>query len=108
MLHTLGFRIPRAAIDELLGSVVTYPLTEDFHHQWQLLPRGKHDGRPYASPRYAAVATALVAVHNRPVKMLHGARALPPEEYDAGTRALLTTTSPFPPGTLATAVRAGL
>lgn len=106
MLHTLGFRIPRDAVDELLGSVVTYPLTEDFVHQWQLLPKASHDGRSFAGPRYAALATALVAVGSRPVKLLHGPRSVPPDEYGAGTRALLTTTSPFAPDMLSTAVRA--
>lgn len=100
MLRTLAYRVPAS----VLGDVVTYPLSEEFVHAWDQLPR--RDGRGQQAPRpYASLAAALRAVTCQPVR-LFAERELDERDREQGTRALLLSTQPIEPRRLAVAVRA--
>ncbi|MBT2208731.1 RNaseH domain-containing protein [Actinomadura sp. NEAU-AAG7] len=86
MLITLAYRIPRELLDEVLGTVTAYPLTEDFDTAWQSLPRG--GGRRV--PRYSALTRGLVAATGEPIRMF-GETDLSADEVKTGSRKLLLT-----------------
>jgi len=105
VLATLAFRLPPERIDQVLGHVTAYPLTEAFAHAWDQLPRTRLDNGRYATPPYASLAAALCAVTTRPVR-LFGSWELSDREREAGARALLLTTAPINPRLRCTAVDA--
>jgi hypothetical protein len=86
VLATLAFRIPPDRLDQVLGHVTAYPLTEEFEKAWDRLPRIRlNSGRP-GTPKYASLAAALRAVTARPVR-LFGRWDLSEAEQVAGARA---------------------
>lgn len=101
MLITLAYRVRRADLDELLGTVTAYPLTEEFAAAWESLPR--REGQRQL--RYAALATVLVAATGRPVR-LFGTYELAEQEQDTGSRMLLLTSDAAFDERLRVAVRA--
>lgn len=105
MLATLAFRIPPDRIDQVLGHVTAYPLTEGFAQAWDRLPRIRLDSGRSGTPPYASLAAGLRAVTARPVR-LFGSWDLSEAEQVAGARALLLTTAPIDPRLLHTAVDA--
>jgi RNaseH domain of pPIWI_RE/pPIWI_RE module N-terminal domain/MID domain of pPIWI_RE len=105
VLATLAFRIPPDRLDQVLGHVTAYPLTEEFAHAWDRLPRIRLDSGRLSTPKYASLAAALRAVTARPVR-LFGPWDLSEAEQVAGARALLLTTAPIDPRLLHTAVDA--
>lgn len=101
MLITLGYRVPRDRLDDLLGSVVAYPLTGDFHDAWDALPARSGPWRQH----YKALAMGLTAATGRPVR-LFADRHLAEVERAGGTRMLLLTTDAALDYRLRVAVRA--
>ncbi|MEU3599600.1 RNaseH domain-containing protein [Streptomyces sp. NPDC006798] len=89
MLITLAYRVPRDRVDEVLGSIVVYPLTEDFSKAWESLPAPRGRRQPYAS-----LATGITAATGRPVR-LFGENHLDETERAQGDRMLLLTSDPF-------------
>lgn len=100
MLTTIAYRLT----PDLLGDLVAYPFTSDFAHAWELLPARRQPNGERAKPRYAALAAALRAVTAQPVA-LYPRYDLGRRDTDAGTEALLVTTSPIDPWLLTTCVR---
>lgn len=86
MLITLAYRIPRNLLDEVLGTVTAYPLTEEFDAVWQTLPGAGER----SVPRYSRLTRGLVAATGEPVRMF-GEDHLAAREIDAGSRRLLLT-----------------
>ncbi|MEV4252726.1 RNaseH domain-containing protein [Spirillospora sp. NPDC049652] len=86
MLITLAYRIPRELLDEVLGTVTAYPLTEDFEAAWQTLPTA--GGR--RGPRYSALTRGIVAATGEPVRMFEWTD-LSEREIQSGSRRLLLT-----------------
>jgi hypothetical protein len=86
VLITLAYRVPRQHLDDLLGSITAYPLTEKFAEGWEDLP--KRDNQ--RQPRYSSLATGLVAATGQPVR-LFGQHELTKEEQRTGSRMLLLT-----------------
>lgn len=84
MLISLAYRVPREDMAALLGSITSYPLTEDFRTAWESLPKRKDQLRP----RYSALAFGLTAATGRPVR-LFGERELSEEEQRTDCRMLL-------------------
>jgi RNaseH domain of pPIWI_RE/pPIWI_RE module N-terminal domain/MID domain of pPIWI_RE len=100
MLTTIAYRLT----PELLGNVVAYPLTSDFTQAWERLPARRQPSGDRASPRYASLATALRAVAAQPA-VLFPRSQLGRCDIDAGTAALLVTTSPIDRWLFTTCVR---
>jgi len=100
MLTTIAYRLT----PELLGNVVAYPLTSDFTQAWERLPARRQPSGDRASPRYASLATALRAVAAQPA-VLFPRSQLGRWDTDAGTAALLVTTSPIDRWLFTTCVR---
>jgi len=101
VLITLAYRVRRQDVDDLLGTVVAYPLTEDFSSAWDTLPKAWGQRQP----RYSALATGLIAATGRPVK-LFGEHELGEDEQEAGSRMLLLTSDAAFDHRLRVAVRA--
>ncbi|MFH8618493.1 RNaseH domain-containing protein [Streptomyces sp. NPDC017979] len=89
MLITLAYRVPRDRVDEILGSIVVYPLTEEFSNEWEALPAPRGQRQPYAS-----LATGITAATGRPVR-LFGDGQLSDQERAHGDRMLLLTSDPL-------------
>lgn len=101
MLITLSYRVRREDMKALLGTIVAYPLTEDFKDAWQQLPTRQGQRQP----SYSALATGLVAATGRPVR-LFGERHLDEKEQKTGSRMLLLTSDTAFDHRLRVAVRA--
>jgi hypothetical protein len=100
MLTTIAYRLT----PELLGNVVAYPMTSDFTQAWERIPARHKPSGDRASPPYASLATALRAVTTQPA-LLFPRSQLGRRDTDAGTAALLVTTSPIDRWLLTTCVR---
>jgi hypothetical protein len=100
VLTTIAYRLT----PELLGNVVAYPMTSDFTQAWGRIPARYQPGGDRASPPYASLATALRAVTTQPA-LLFPRSQLGRRDTDAGTAALLVTTSPIDRWLLTTCVR---
>ncbi|MFD0692420.1 RNaseH domain-containing protein [Actinomadura fibrosa] len=86
MLITLAYRIPRNLLDEVLGTVTAYPLTEDFEAAWSTL--SSEEGQRV--PPYSSLTRGIVAATGEPVRMF-GESHLAAREVEAGSRRLLLT-----------------
>lgn len=101
-LHTLCYPIDPDA----LGDLVLYPLTEEFRTAWDgfarlIKGRGTRDE---ITPSYSALATALTAATNRPVRLFPRSQ-LSKDDRASGLAALLVTTGVIDPWIMTTAVR---
>ncbi|MBE1537084.1 RNaseH domain-containing protein [Actinomadura algeriensis] len=86
MLITLAYRIPRELLEQVLGTVTAYPLTNEFDAVWKTLPSGHGSG----VPPYSSLTRGLVAATGEPVRMF-GESDLATREIEAGSRRLLLT-----------------
>jgi RNase H domain-containing protein/argonaute-like protein/MID domain-containing protein len=82
VLITLGYRLPREHLDELLGTVCAYPLTEEFAVGWSTLP---YWVRP------SGLAIGITAGTGKSVKLFKEYQ-LSEAEKAAGKKMLLVTT----------------
>ncbi|SDY77370.1 protein of unknown function [Saccharopolyspora shandongensis] len=100
-LHTLCYRID---LDQI-GDLVVYPLTDEFLVAWEHLKQvvRARIGRDEVQPSYSALATALSAASNQPVR-LFPRWDLSKRDTDRGVIALLITTGEFDPWILKTTV----
>ncbi len=101
-LHTLCYRIN----PDTLGSLVLYPLTAEFLTAWDGFARlvKARANRDEISPSYSALATALIAATNTPVR-LFPRNQLSKEDTTSGVAALLVTTNVIDPWIMTNALR---
>jgi hypothetical protein len=101
-LFTLCYRVD----PDQLGNLTVYPLTEEFLAAWSRLKDAvrARAGREDTVPSYSALATALTAASNQPVR-LFPRFDLSARDTDQGVIALLVTTKAFDPWILATTTR---
>ena len=101
-LHTLCYRID----PDTLGDLVLYPLTAEFLTAWDgfaqmIKARGNRDE---ITPSYSALATALTAATNLPVRLFPRYQ-LSKDDKASGMVALLVTTGVIDPWIMTTALR---
>ena len=101
-LHTLCYRID----PDTLGDLVLYPLTAEFLTAWDgfaqmIKARGNRDE---ITPSYSALATALTAATNLPVRLFPRYQ-LSKDDKASGMVALLVTTGVIDPWIMSTALR---
>lgn len=101
-LHTLCYRID----PDTLGDLVLYPLTAEFLTAWEGFARliKARGNRDEITPTYTALATALTAATNLPVR-LFPRYLLSKDDKDSGMVALLVTTGRIDPWIMTTALR---
>lgn len=101
-LHTLSYRID----PDTLGDLVLYPLTAEFLTAWEGFARliKARGNRDEITPSYSALATALTAATNLPVRLFTRGYLSKDDKAD-GMAALLVTTGVIDPWIMTTALR---
>lgn len=104
MLKTLGYRIPAAHLDSLLGDVAVQVWDDSFAEAWQRLPqRSLSNGRP-SRPAYRQLRTGLAAVHGRPIHIVDEWKVPAADKRD-GVKGMLISAGAISPFHLSTSLR---